>query len=140
MGPAFLYPSATSDRLGSEKWGAGPTIVVLKQAGHNTFGVLANHIWSLGGDETRADISSTFLQPFFSHTTPQATTYGINLESSYDWLGDQWVVPVNLTVTQLTRVGKQPVSIGGGFRYYVEKPVGGPDWGVRLILTLLFPK
>jgi hypothetical protein len=31
VGPAFLYPAASDDLLGSEKWGAGPTFVVLKQ-------------------------------------------------------------------------------------------------------------
>ncbi len=140
IGPAFLYPTGTDQALGGEKWGAGPTIVVLKQAGHNTFGLLANHIWSIAGDDARADVSSTFLQPFFSHTTARATTYSLNTEASYDWLGEQWVVPINLTVTQLTKFGDQRVSIGGGLKYYAEKPAGGPDWGVRLVLTLLFPQ
>ena len=139
-GPAFLYRTATDGALGGGKWGAGPTIVVLKQSGKNTIGLLANHIWSIAGDETRADVSSTFLQPFFSHTTTSATTFSLNTEASYDWLGEQWVVPVNVTITQLTRIGNQRISVGGGLKYYAEKPAGGPDWGVRLVLTLLFPK
>ena len=139
-GPAFLYRTATDGALGGGKWGAGPTIVVLRQAGKNTVGLLANHIWSVAGDDSRADVSATFLQPFFSHTTARATTFSLNTESSYDWLGEQWVVPVNATVTQLLKLGDQPVSIGGGIKYYAEKPAGGPDWGVRLVLTLLFPR
>src|SRR5262249_39937383 len=63
-GPVFLYPSATDDLLGSEKWGAGPTLVVLKQEGPWTYGLLFNHIWSFAGDEHRNYVSSTFLQPF----------------------------------------------------------------------------
>ena len=139
-GPALLYPTGTSPALGGEKWGAGPTVLLLKQAGHNTIGVLANHIWSVAGDDARADISSTFIQPFFSHTTPGATTYSLNAETTYDWHGDQWVVPINATIAQLTKIGNQRVSLGGGVRYYAEKPAGGPDWGVRLIVTLLFPQ
>jgi hypothetical protein len=139
-GPAFLYRTETDRALGAGKWGAGPTLVVLKQAGHNTVGLLANHIWSIAGDETRADVSSTFLQPFFSHTTAKATTYTVNLESTYDWVGDEWTVPVNLQVTQLTKLGDRPVSFGGGFKYYAAKPAGGPVWGVRLNFTLLFPQ
>jgi hypothetical protein len=27
-----------------------------------------------------------------------------------------------------------------GYRYYVEKPDGGPDWGLRFTITFLFPK
>jgi hypothetical protein len=34
----------------------------------------------------------------------------------------------------------QPVSLGIGGRYYAEAPDGGPDWGIRLLVTLLFPK
>lgn len=140
VGPAFLYPTGTDPALGSGKWGAGPTFVVLKQSGKNTFGLLANQIWSIAGDDDRANVSAAFIQPFFSHTTKSLTTYGLNTETNYDWISDQWVVPINATVTQLVKFGDQRVSIGGGLRYYVEKPQGGPDWGVRLIVTLLFPK
>ncbi|RJF91013.1 hypothetical protein [Sphingomonas cavernae] len=140
VGPAILYPTATDRVLGSDKWGLGPTVVLLKQSGKDTYGLLANHIWSVAGSDTRNDISSTFFQPFYSHTTATATTYGVNLETSYDWKGENWVVPVNLSMSQLTKMGKQPIQIGVGARYYIEKPTGGPDWGVRLVLTLLFPK
>lgn len=139
-GPVLLYPSATGNALGGDKWGAGPTIVLLKQSGPLTYGVLANHLWSYAGNGSRSDLSATFMQPFVSYTTKKALTYGLNTETSYDWKRDAWLVPINLTVTQLTRMGKQPVSIGVGARYYAESPDGGPDWGLRAIFTLLYPK
>ncbi len=43
-GPVLLLPTASDDLLGGEKWGAGPTGVVLKQAGPWTYGMLANHV------------------------------------------------------------------------------------------------
>ena len=73
---------ATDRFLGGDKWGAGPTVVVLKQSGKNTFGMLANHIWSFAGNDARNDISSTFLQPFFSHTTPTAPPRDVRLTST----------------------------------------------------------
>ena len=139
VGPAFLYTTGTDRSLGGGKWGAGPTALVLKQSGKNTIGLLANHIWSVAGADDRADVSSTFLQPFFSHIDG-TMTYSLNTEASYDWLGDQWVVPLNASVSHLTKIGDQRLSIGGGLKYYAEKPAGGPDWGVRLVLTLLFPQ
>ena len=27
-----------------------------------------------------------------------------------------------------------------GVKYYAEKPSGGPDWGLRFGVTLLYPK
>jgi len=140
VGPVFLYPTGTSKYTTADKWGAGPTIVVLKQFGPTTVGLLANHIWSVAGSSSRPDISSTFLQPFVSYTTKRATTYGINTESTYDWKSKQWSVPINVTVAQLVRIGKQPVSFTLGGRYYVARPQFGPDWGVRFVTTLLFPK
>jgi hypothetical protein len=49
-------------------------------------------------------------------------------------------VPANLIVSQLLKIGKQPVQFSLGGRYYAEKPDGGPDWGLRFVVTFLFPK
>jgi hypothetical protein len=140
-GPVFLLPTATDELLGGEQWGLGPTAVVLKQDGPWTYGALANHIWSVAGDHNRSDISSTFIQPFLSYTTPSAWSYTLNSESTYDWEAEQWSVPVNAQVSKVTRLGDQLVSIGGGVRYWAESSDGGPEgFGARLIFTLLFPK
>jgi hypothetical protein len=98
-GPVFLYPSATDDLLGSEKWGAGPTALVLQQKKGWTYGVLFNHIWSFAGEENRRSVNATFLQPFISYITKTKTTFGLNTESTYNWNDSQWTVPLNLTVS-----------------------------------------
>ena len=139
-GPVFLYPSASDDALGGGKWGAGPTAVVLRQDSGFTYGLLANHIWSFAGEDTRQDVSATFLQPFLSYTTKTFTTVGINTESTYDWENTRWTVPINLTVAQLLKLGPQAIQLQVGGRYYAERPQGGPDWGIRFTLTFLFPK
>ncbi len=141
VGPAFLIPTGSDDELSAEKWAIGPTIVLLKQAGTLTYGALANHLWSVAGDEDRNDLSSTFLQPFLSHTTKTAWTYGINLESSYDWKAEQWSVPINLTIGKLQKVGGRPMSFTGGVRYWAESSDNSPHgWGARFVVTFLFPK
>jgi hypothetical protein len=140
-GPVFLFPTGTDGLLSSEKWGAGPTAVVLKQEGPWTFGALANHIWSFAGDEDRSDINSTFLQPFISYTTKDAWTFTLNTESTYDWEGEQWSVPINFTVAKLVKLDKQPISLFAGLRYWAESPDAEPDgFGARAGITLLFPK
>ena len=85
VGPVFLLPTATDDRLGTGKWGIGPSGVVLRQQGPWTVGGLANHIWSVAGDKDRADINQTFLQPFASFTTPDAWTFTLQTETTYNW-------------------------------------------------------
>ena len=141
VGPVFLLPTATDDLLGSGKFGIGPTAVVLKQQDSWTVGALANHIWSVAGDSDRSDISATFLQPFVSYTTSNSWTFGVNLESSYDWENDEWSVPVNFQVSKLLQLGEQPISVTAGARYWAEAPeIGAEGWGFRLALTMLFPK
>nr|CDQ34061.1 hypothetical protein BN993_03515 [Virgibacillus halodenitrificans] len=141
VGPVLLFPTASENTLGSDKWGAGPTGVVLRQSGPWTTGLLANHLWDYAGESNRPDVNSTFLQPFASYTTPDAWTYGMNSESTYDWETRQWSVPINAFVTKLTSLGSQPISVGGGVRYWAEQPETGPDgWGIRLIVTLLYPQ
>jgi hypothetical protein len=140
VGPVLLLPTATDSVLGGEKWGAGPTAVILKQDGGWTYGALANHIWDFAGDDDRAAVNATYLQPFLSYTTPQATTVTLNVEGTYDWQREQWSLPLNLAVAQLLKIGGQPVSIFAGGRYYLEAPDGGPEWGMRLGVTFLFPK
>ncbi|UPG95561.1 transporter [Luteibacter aegosomatissinici] len=144
IGPAFLLPTATDDKIGSKKWGAGPTAVVLRQSHGITYGFLANQIWSVasvGGYRDRPPLSSLFLQPFISYTTPSAWTYGANLESTYDWHARQASVPINLTVAKLTKGAGMPISLTGGVRYWLHGADAGPHgWGFRAVVTLLFPK
>jgi len=140
-GPAFAVPTGTDDRLSARKWSAGPTAVALRQENGWTYGVLANHLWSFAGDSDRADVNASFVQPFVSYTTPDAWTFTLNTESTYDWRGSQWTVPINALASKVTRIGDQLVSIGGGLRYWADGPDGAPSGlGLRLVVTLLFPK
>ena len=138
-GPVGYYPTATESELGAGKLGFGPTVVALQQKSGFTYGVLANHIWSVAGWGDQ-NVNATFLQPFVSYTTKTYTTFGINTESTYDWQAQQWTVPVNATLQQLMKIGKLPVAFQIGYRYYAEAPNGGPDWGLRFTVTFLFPK
>lgn len=140
-GPVLLLPTASKDVLGTEKWGLGPTGVALKQSGPWTFGVLAGHIWSIGGNDSRASISATTLQPFFSYTTKSHTTMGAYTESAYDWKTNQWQVPLIVQVGQLFKVGPQVLQLAVAGKYWAKSADNGPEgWGMRMQLTFLFPK
>jgi hypothetical protein len=139
VGPVLLWPFGGSG-FGSGKWGAGPTVLVLKQSASGiTVGVLASHLWSYAGKPDRDDISNTALQPFFTKTFKDATSIGLNTETNYDWVHKQWTVPINLTLGKLMKIGKQPMQLSGTARYYAVSPEDGPTWGARLTFTFLFP-
>ena len=140
-GPVFLLPTGSDDLLTTDKWGVGPTAVALKQQGPWTYGALANHIWSVGGNNDQPDVNQTFLQPFLTYTTKSAVSTTVQTESTYNWESEQWSVPLMVVVTKVTRLGGQMFSFGGGVRYWADSPANGPEgWGARLVFTLLFPK
>jgi hypothetical protein len=140
VGPAFLWPTATDVALGSHKWGAGPTGLLLQQSHGWTYGMLANHIWSYGGEREYPNVSNTFLQPFISYNWPDTTSLGLNMENTYNWTAQQWTVPMNVTVGHLFNMGGQRINLSLGGRYYAERPHDSASWGLRFTMTLLFPK
>lgn len=137
VGPAFMLPTQ-EDLLGSDRWGAGPTAVALRQtAGGWTYGGLTNHIVSIGGGEGR-DISTTLVQPFVARRIGPGRTLSANAESTYDWNANAWTMPLNLSVSQVIPA-RQMFSLQGGLLWYAQTPANAADWGVRLTLTLLYP-
>lgn len=138
-GPVLQYPSATDHFLGSEKWGAGPSVLALQQINGWTYGALANQVLSFAGSEDRDEVCATFLQPFLSKTFKTYTTLALNTEALYDWENSQWTVPINASVGQMLKIGKLPISLEMGHRYYAEAPENGPEWGLRFQLKLLLP-
>ncbi len=139
-GPVLALPTTTERGLGAEKFGIGPTAVLLKQQSGWTYGMLANYVVSIGGTSSTSDVNATFLQPFLAYTTRSSTTFGMNTESSYDWESSKWTVPLNLSVSQLVKLGGQAMQFQLGPKVYLEGPTGAPDWGIRFGYTLLFPK
>lgn len=141
LGPALLLPTATDDLLGNEQWAVGPTAVMLKQTAQGwTYGALVNHLWSVAGEDGRADVNSTFLQPFVSKALGRGRTLTLNSESTYDWTAGHWNVPINVTYSKVTVLGTQRISFAGGARVYLDSPEGGAGWGLRFVVTLLFPE
>src|SRR5438477_2652799 len=143
IGPVFLYPTGTHPFLGTGTFGVGPTVVVLKQIGGLTAGALMNQLWSVAIEEHRNSVSQMFLQPFLAYTTKTHTTFTLSTESTANWNntpGDaKWTVPLIFQISQILKIGKQPISLQIGGKYYADSPRYGPDWGVRFALTLLYP-
>jgi hypothetical protein len=139
VGPVIVLPTATDERLGTGKWSAGPTAVFLVQAHGWTAGALVNHVWSFTGDDSRRNISATFLQPFTAYTWPIAFSITAQTETTYDWKAKQWTVPLALGISQVVKLGPLPVSIGLFGRYWVEGSDASPTWAVRVPITFVLP-
>jgi hypothetical protein len=139
----FLYPTGTHPFLGTGTFSIGPTVVVLEQVGGLTVGALMNQLWSVYTEDHRKTVSQLFLQPFIAYTLKTHTTFTLNTEATANWNNEpgdaKWTVPLIFQISQILKVGKQPISVQVGGKYYTDSPRYGPDWGVRLNVTLLYP-
>ena len=140
IGPGFVFPTATEDSIGSGRWSAGPTGAVVTQIGPWSVLTLVGQTWSFAGDSRRDRVNATYLQPSLSYTTKKDTSYGIDTQSTYDWDAGVWEVPLELSVGQLVTVGRQEMNLGLTVRSHLDRPVGGPKWGLAFTATFLFPK
>ena len=140
-GPVVLLPTATTNALGSEKFGVGPSAVVLTQPGPWTIGLLFNHIWSTSGANDREDVSSTFLQPFVNFNLGNGLAVGAVLEATANWNADEhWTAPLVFTVSKVARLGNRPVNFVAGAGPTLASPEGGSTWRFRVMAVFLFPR
>ena len=146
IGPVLTLPLSTDPTLGSGKWAAGPTGVVLRIQGPWVYGILVNQVWSFAdaSSDDRADVNQGFFQPFLGYVTRGGVTYTLNSESTANWDADgedeTWTVPINFLVSKLTKFGPLPFSVQAGFGTYVAAPEDGPDWKLRTNFVILLPR
>lgn len=143
IGPIFQFPTATDDALGSDKWSAGPTAAALTIRGPWVAGALVNHLWSFAGDDDRADVNQTLIQPIVNYNLPggwflSSVPYiTANWETDGD---DRWTVPIGIGVGKVHRFGTQPVSLQLTPYYNVVRPDDAAEWTLQFRINLLFPK
>jgi len=141
VGPILLVPTATDKLLGTEKFGVGPTAIVLKQANGWTYGALVNQIWSIAGSDERADVNQMFVQPFFVYNWKSGAGLGGNFEITENWEGNTTAVFFNPTISGITQLGNQKVQLVIGPRIPLAMPENArPDFGVRAMVSFVFPK
>jgi hypothetical protein len=140
-GPVVLLPTATNNALGSEKFGVGPSAVLLTQPGPWTIGLLFNHIWSTSGANDREDVSSTFLQPFVNYNLGNGLAVGAVFEATANWNADEhWTAPLVFTVSKVARLGNRPVNFVAGAGPTLASPEGGSTWRFRVMAVFLYPR
>jgi hypothetical protein len=143
IGPIFSFPSATDDVLGSGKWSAGPTAVVLTQPKPWTLGVLVGNLWSFAGDSDRASVNQMFVQPFVQYNLDHGWYLSSSPMITANWKAptrDRWIVPIGGGFGKLFQFGSLPVNTRVEAFYHVERPSTAPDWSMRFTVQLVFPK
>ncbi|MGB9277461.1 MAG: hypothetical protein WCC08_19760, partial [Terrimicrobiaceae bacterium] len=143
VGPAFLFPTASSADLGDGKWGLGPSIVALYMHKSIVAGALINNIWSFAGWGA-GNVNAMTLQPFFNYNFPGGWYFSASPIITANWAAessrDVWTVPVGGGFGKIIHLGRLPVNISVQAFYNVATPRYGADWSIRLQCQFLFPR
>ena len=144
-GPIAQLDTSTDDRLGAQRWGLGPSVVVLRPTGAWVLGALINNVFDVGGDDDRDDINQMLIQPFVNYNFPDKPgrylTFAPIITANWEADSDNtWTVPLGGGIGQIIKWGKTPVNLQASAYYNVESPENGADWQMRLQAQFLFPK
>ena len=143
IGPSLTFPTATDELIGTRKWSAGPSGLVLFMPKPWVFGMLVRQLVSFAGNDDRKDVSQLLLQPFANYNL-QAGWYVVSspvITNNWEGAsGERWNVPIGGGFGRLMKIDKLPINAQTQAFYHVEHPRNGPDWSFRFQVQFLFPK
>ncbi len=114
VGPTFTFPTASDSRTGSEKWQAGPTLVVfVTKFKPWQIGALYYTQHSFAGTSARSSVSKMFYQPILIRQFSKGWYAGLpDLASTTDFrTGGNTINFTGLRVGKVTKVKKQPLNV-----------------------------
>lgn len=74
-----------------------------------------------------------------SYVFDTGTSITVQSEMIFEWRSEAWSIPVNLGLSQVFSVGPL-FRMSAGLQGKWWRSPAGPDWGFRVITTLLFPE
>ena len=143
VGPTFIFPTATKDELGQEKWQTGPAAVGLYLGKEWIFGAFPQHWWSFAGNDDRKSTSQTNIQYFIWRLFPGQWQVGTAPNILIDWKADddnKLTLPVGLGVGKLFKIGGLPIKFILEGQYAAIHPDDfGQEWNIRFTVTPVLP-
>jgi hypothetical protein len=138
LGPTFLLPTATQDKLASNQWSMGPALVLGYKTPKWTAVVFPQWNFSVGsaGQGSRPNVNSLSMLYSFSYNLPDAWQIITNPTLTYDRRAkgsNAWNVPIGLGVAKTLKIGRTPTKIQFAFEYSV---VHQDDFGQRFQVKL----
>lgn len=139
LGGVISIPIASDPSLGSEKWSVGPAFVLMTKLGGFQGGFLLQGLFSVAGNEERADVDVLTLQPFGGIGLANNWSVGLSdIVFTYDTRRGKWVsVPFGLRLEKFVTLGSQSA------RAYVDAEYGflrdeiSPEWTYRFTFSPL---
>jgi hypothetical protein len=144
VGAIAQAPTNTNAVLGNERWGLGPTAVILRleKGSPWVYGFLVNNVWSVSSSGSSPSYSNFLLQPFLNYNFPGGMylTSAPIVTANWQASGDKWTVPLGGGVGHIFHLGRLPVNTQLSAYYNVARTDDGASWQLRFQVQLLFPK
>ena len=141
VGPALVFPSATSAALGQGKWQAGPAVAAIYTGINNlTVGAVAQNPISFAGSSGRSPANALMITPTLTYNLPHGWFAGYSdFDWTFDWRhGGAATIPIGLQVGKIFRMGKLPVSLSLEGAWLPVRPDGTPEWLICVELTVIY--
>jgi hypothetical protein len=142
-GPTWIFPTAGSDATGQGKWQLGPALGGGYITDEFLAGALVQQWWSFAGDDDRENTSQMAILPLIYGFYEGGWSIGYSGQILADWeapSGEQWTVPLGMSVGKVVNLGILPVQFQLAGQYFVEQPTGGPEWNIQLQITPVIPR
>jgi len=127
-GLVSTLPTATVNEVAGKQFRLGPELVLGKISKRFVYAFFPSHQWNVAG-WSNDYYSKTEMQWIFEYLPGGGWNIGTQPIMDYDWVTDDWTIPVQLLVSRTITVGKRPLKLEFEINYYVEQPDEfGPKW------------
>jgi hypothetical protein len=145
VGYNLTIPTAgDNEYVGSGKWSAGPAGVYFNMKTPSwQWGLLGYSSFSFANAATsdRDYVSNVSVQPILTKHFDKGWYAGLpDVPQTYDFNTNEWSLNVGPRLGRVMKFGKQPVNLFGQATYNPNDDIVGPEWTLKVNLTLLFPK
>ena len=141
IGPVMLLPTASDEKLGTEKWAIGPAVGFAARSPNLLWGLFNQNLFSFAGETEREDLQVSIMQPLLNYSLPDKWSIGVSeMNITYDWDKSDWtVLPLGIKLAKLVKVSQMPVQFAGAYEYNFADDYVAPEWTVSFTVKLLFP-
>jgi hypothetical protein len=144
IGPNFVFPTATSNALGADKWAIGVSLIGEYNQENWLGGILIKNTWSYAGLGERRDINQLTLQPFVNFIIPKTNgltiTTAPTITADWELNNDRWTVPIGGGLGYLFRLGAWSTFLSVQAYGDVADSEDRPDWTLQTTAQVFFPK
>jgi hypothetical protein len=142
VGPTFLFPTASKETFGFDKWQAGPAGVAAFLNRKTVAGAFMQQWWSYAGNPNRADKNFAWIQYFAAYQFAPGWQISTGAPIiSVDWKNDNVTFPIGAGVNYTAFLGKLPVQFAFSYQKTLVHPDTAPygDNLFRIDMTPVIP-